>query len=68
MAEVGDPAVGAGRPPTGWKRLSLALAVAAALLVMGANAHLVYVAVGSQPDCVLAADENAPFKAATPAC
>lgn len=68
MAEAGDLAAAAGRPRAGWKRLLLALAVALALLVIAANAHLVYVAVGSQPDCVLGADDDAPFKAAAPAC
>lgn len=56
-------------------RLLVGLAVAAgiALLVL-ANAHLVYVAVGSQPECVAhleagdAAAGSALFSAAKPSC
>jgi hypothetical protein len=36
----------------GWKGLSLMGALAAGLLLAAANAHLVYVALVSQPDCV----------------
>jgi hypothetical protein len=47
----------------------VALAVA---LLLGANAHLVYVAVTSQPDCVPHAKEvgveGAPLRAARSAC
>jgi hypothetical protein len=51
--------------------LAWALAAAAILLVAGANAHLVYVAVQSQPDCV--AHAKAPgdghrYRAAKSAC
>lgn len=35
-----------------WKAGGLAFALAAALIVVAANAHLVWVAVRSQPDCV----------------
>ncbi len=50
-----------------WLLLTILL-VALLLLV---NAHLVYVAVGSQPDCVphaKAAGEGGAFRAARPAC
>jgi hypothetical protein len=49
----------------------LLLAAALATLLILANVHLVYVAVGSQPDCVphtKAAGENGAFRAARPAC
>ncbi len=57
-----------------WKpRLLIGLAVAAGLLVViGANAHLVYVATRSQPSCVphlKAVDETkGTFRAAKSAC
>jgi hypothetical protein len=41
------------------------------LLVVGANAHLVYVAVQSQPDCVehsRAAADGSVYRPAKPAC
>ncbi len=45
----------------------IAVALGAALLVFVlANAHLVYVAASSQPDCVAEAD--AAYRAAKPAC
>lgn len=45
---IGAPVVNRWRP-----RLLIGIAVAAGLLIFGlANAHLVYVAVSSQPDCV----------------
>ncbi len=37
------------------KRLAIAGAIAAALLFIAANAHLLMVAVGSQPECAAAA-------------
>lgn len=47
-------------------------ATALALVVLGANAHLVYVAVTSQPDCVahhrLGAAVDGSFSAAKSAC
>ena len=49
----------------------LALLVAGFALVAFANAHLVYVAFGSQPDCVphaKSAGEAGTFRAARPAC
>ena len=44
------------------------------VLVLGANAHLVYVAITSQPDCVAhqapggASDDNVTFSAAQSSC
>lgn len=61
----------AGSPRVNWKLVSLAIAAAGIALVIGANAHLVYVAVGSQPDCVPHAKETSEpgaFTAAKPAC
>lgn len=55
----------------GGRAFWLLLAAALAALLILANAHLVYVAVGSQPDCVphaKAAGENGAFRAARPAC
>ena len=49
----------------------LALLVAGAALVAFANAHLFFVAIGSQPDCVphaKTAGEAGMFRAARPAC
>jgi len=54
----------------GRRLLWLALAAAATLLIL-ANAHLVYVAIGSQPACVphaKAAGEAGQFRAARPSC
>ena len=52
--------------------LVAALAILAALVFAGANAHLIYVAVTSQPDCVphrVGPDGNpAPYRAARPSC
>ena len=47
------------------------LVPAGLLLVAGANAHLLYVAVQSQPDCVAhskAAGDGHGYRAAKPAC
>ncbi|MEJ1160421.1 hypothetical protein [Prosthecomicrobium sp. N25] len=56
------------RPPIRWLPW---LILASALLVVGAHAHLVYVAVRSQPDCVAhlkARDDGRGYRAAMPAC
>ena len=44
----------AHRPATRrrWRLAAAGIAAAAVLLLIGANAHLVYVALASQPDCV----------------
>ncbi len=47
----------------GQKRLALMAALAALGLIVAANAHLVVVALGSQPDCV-AVDGPAPARRA----
>ncbi|WEX08615.1 hypothetical protein [Chelativorans sp. AA-79] len=53
-----------------WRMVSAMVVVAGALLFIGANAHLVYVALGSQPDCVPheKADGNGTYRAARSAC
>jgi len=56
--------------PKRWTMVALALATAATVLLVGANAHLVYVAVASQPACVPHAKEigGAKFRAARSSC
>jgi hypothetical protein len=55
-----------------WPFLAWSLAAAVLLVVAAANAHLVYVAVESQPDCVAhlkeAGSRAGEFRAAKPAC
>jgi hypothetical protein len=55
-----------------WTLVAWLLAAAVLLVVAGANAHLVYVAVESQPECVAhlkkAGSEPGAFRAATSAC
>lgn len=54
-----------------WKIMGLSIAGAIVALVVGANAHLLYVAFASQPDCVphaKEAGEGRAFRAAAPAC
>ena len=56
---------------TRWIAFALAITATATVLLVGANAHLVYVAVASQPDCVPHAGDvggGAKFRAAAPAC
>jgi hypothetical protein len=58
-----------GGPKIAW--LAWVLVPAILLLVVGANAHLVYVAVQSQPGCVehpQTAGEGPFYRAAKPAC
>jgi hypothetical protein len=58
-------------PRVNWRLLSLAIATACIVLLAAANAHLVYVAVESQPDCVgHAKDTGRPgtYMAAKSAC
>jgi len=57
--------------PVKWKRIAIAIAAAGVLVFAAANAHLVYVAVVSQPDCALpekGSGETVKFQAAKPAC
>ena len=55
-----------------WPLLAWLLAAAVLLVVAAANAHLVYVAVESQPECVAhlkeAGTKAGAFRAAKPAC
>jgi len=46
----GQPAVTRRSP--NWKWISIAIATIGILGLLGANAHLVYVALRSQPECV----------------
>ncbi|WP_343234580.1 hypothetical protein [Microvirga splendida] len=52
--------------------MAWSLAAAVLIVVAAANAHLVYVAVASQPDCVAhlkeAGTQAGAFRAAKPAC
>ena len=55
----------------GWKSLTLIGATAIIVLLAAANAHLVYVALVSQPDCVphlKNAGERGTFRAARSSC
>ena len=57
--------------PIRWRLISLSIAAAIVALVLGANAHLVYVAVMSQPGCVPHAGDagsSGTFRAAEPSC
>ena len=65
----------AHRPATRrrWRLAAAGIAAAAVLLLIGANAHLVYVALASQPDCVAHAKtpgkgDGATFRAARSSC
>ncbi|MBB3064233.1 hypothetical protein [Limibacillus halophilus] len=68
----GGPRVNSRKRSSGW----LVAVFLGALILVGANAHFVYVAVTSQPDCVPhlkspAAEkigEESPFRAAKSAC
>ena len=55
-----------------WPLLAWLLAAAVLLVVAAANAHLVYVAVASQPECVAhlkeAGSKAGEYRAAKPAC
>lgn len=55
----------------GWRAVSLLIAGLVVVVLVAANAHLVYVAVRSQPDCVphlKTAGEDGAFRAARSAC
>ncbi len=54
-----------------WRSIALLAAGAGVALLLAANAHLLYVAFDSRPDCVphaKAAGEQGGFRAARPAC
>ena len=57
---------------TRWPLLAWSLAAAVLLVVAAANAHLVYVAVESQPECVAhlkaVGSQAGEYRAAKPAC
>lgn len=58
-------------PGVNWRFVALLIATAGVVILVAANAHLVYVAFGSQPDCVPHAKEagqNGVFRAARSAC
>ena len=58
-------------PRLRWKIIALSIAATGVALVIGANAHLLYVAFASQPDCVphtKEAGQGGAFRAAAPAC
>ncbi len=67
-----DPRVNRRKRSSGW----LVAVFLGALILVGANAHFVYVAVTSQPDCVPhlkspaveKTGEESPFRAAKSAC
>jgi hypothetical protein len=62
---------GRKRAARGMAWLAWVLVPAGLLLVAGANAHLIYVSVKSQPDCVdhaKAVGEGRGYRAAKPAC
>lgn len=54
-----------------WRLISLAIAAVGLAVLIGANAHLIYVAFSSQPDCVphvKQAGEAGRYRAAGSAC
>lgn len=53
----------AARSPRNWRLIAGLIAFAVAALLVAANAHLVYVAVASQPDCVAHSKVTAKAKA-----
>lgn len=66
----------APRRQVNWRLASAGIAAAVVLLLVAANAHLVYVAFASQPDCVAHAKtpdtartkDGATFRAARSSC
>jgi hypothetical protein len=58
-----------GKPRWSWRLLAYAVAGAGLVILVAANAHLVYVAVTSQPDCVPhQKGEGSAYQAAKSAC
>ncbi len=54
-----------------WRFVAILIASASVVILVAANAHLVYVALASQPDCVphaKAVGTNGIFRAARSAC
>jgi hypothetical protein len=58
---------GNAKPPRGRRWIIWGFVLAGVLVFAGANAHLIYVAFESQPECV-ARGENDGYRAAKPAC
>ena len=61
----------ARRPRLNWRLVSLLIAGAGLLVFIGANAHLVHVALSSQPDCVehlKTEGQDGAYRAARPSC
>lgn len=62
----------AARAPRNWRLIAGLIAFAVAALLVAANAHLVYVAVASQPDCVAHSKaktgDGAAYRAARSSC
>ena len=61
----------AGRPRLNWRLVSFFIVGAGALVFIGANAHLVHVALTSQPDCVehlKTEGQDGVYRAARPSC
>ena len=67
---MSGPATPAGRAARGnWCVAGWSIAAAVVLVFVLANAHLVYVAFASRPDCVAPRDAGAAtYRAASPAC
>ena len=61
----------ADRPRLNWRLVSFLIVGAGALIFIGANAHLVHVALSSQPDCVehlKTEGHDGAYRAARPSC
>ena len=61
----------ADRPRLNWRLVSLLIVGAGVLVFIGANAHLVHVALISQPDCVehlKTEGQDGAYRAARPSC
>jgi hypothetical protein len=67
---MSGPATSAGRAARGnWRVAGWSIAAAVVLVFVLANAHLVYLAFASRPDCVAPRDAGAAtYRAASPAC
>lgn len=67
----GPPRPPAPRRDRNWRLIALLIAVTATTLFVAANAHLVYVAFATRPDCVphpISANEDGRLRAARPVC
>jgi hypothetical protein len=62
---------GSGHSAANWRLIAIMIAAASIVILIAANAHLVYVAFVSQPDCVThtkAVGEKGTYRAARSAC